>query len=274
VRLFRNAFLVAAVGYLAVCAAMWAFQERLIFLPRPATATTPTDLGLEYEELELVTTDGLRLPAWLVEPGGAETAVLVCHGNAGSIDSGLHHARAFARWGHATLLFAYRGYGANPGRPTEEGTYLDAEAAYEALLDAGFEPARIAVYGQSLGGAVAIELAVRREVGALVTESTFTSMADMGARLYPWLPARRLTRVHYDNAAKIGGLRTPWLSIHSPEDDLVPFSQAEQLFALAPEPKERLATRGGHNDGGFLGTDTEHVVADFLSRHLGDTSGE
>lgn len=269
--------LVTAIGgYVALCVAMWAFQERLIFLPRPATVTSPADLGLDDAEvLELRTADGLRLRAWLLGAGQSDTAVLVCHGNAGSIEGGLHHARAFRRMGHAVLLFSYRGYGGNPGRPSEEGTYLDAEAAHEALLAAGFEPGRIAVYGQSLGGAVALELAVRREVGALVTESAFTSMADMGAMLYPWLPARRLTRVRYENAAKVGRLRTPYLLLHSPEDELVPFAHAEQLFALAPEPKQRVATSGGHNGGGFLGQDvaTRHVAA-FLARHLGRASSE
>jgi fermentation-respiration switch protein FrsA (DUF1100 family) len=235
----------------------------------PGPPPESTLLVLREEWIE--TADGERLHAWLALPrtragaaGGATSnerpgdampsgAVIVCHGNAGNIELRLPLAEAFAEMNFATLLFDYRGFGASTGKPSERGTYLDAEAACDRLAgDMGFAPDRIAVYGESLGGAVAIELALRRKVAAVLVEDTFTSMSDIGAGLYPWLPVRLLLRVRYDSRSKIARLTMPVLVIHSPEDDLVPFELGQRLFEAAREPKSFLSTGGGHEDRGFL----------------------
>jgi hypothetical protein len=168
------------------------------------------------------------------------------------------------------LLFDYRGYGRSTGRPSEAGTYRDAEAAWRHLVETrGVDPERLILHGESLGGAVALELATRRPAAALVLESAFTSLPDLGARLYPVLPVRWLSRIRYDNSARVPGLRMPLLVIHSPADEIVPFADGQALFDAAPGPKEFLATSGGHNDGGFLRqAEWQDRVADFVRRAL------
>jgi hypothetical protein len=195
------------------------------------------------------------LHAWFIRPQETpKSAILVCHGNAGTIEDRLHLAQAFARMDLAVLLFDYRGYGGSSGSPSEAGLYSDAEAAYAHLIGArSFAPEHLIVYGESLGGAVAIELATREKIAALIVEDTFTSLADTGARHYPWLPVRWLTRYHFDSLAKIARIEVPKLFIHSREDEIVPFEHGRALFEAARDPKQFLATNGGHNSGGFTG---------------------
>ncbi len=263
--------LVVVLGaYAALCAYLFIFQARLVYFPDRVVGPGPQALGLEFEELELRASDGVKLHGWFIPAENARGALLFCHGNAGNISHRLLAARTFRDMGLAVLLFDYRGYGRSEGSPSEEGTFRDAEAAYDYLRTKNFAPERIALYGESLGSAVAIELARRRKVACIVSESAFTSVPDLGAEIYRWLPVRLLARIRYDNRSKIGALGVPVLIVHSPRDDIVPFHHAERLFELAREPKELLATDGGHNDGGFL--DREEWIArvhDFLVRHLG-----
>ena len=244
--------------YGIVCLAILLFQERLIFFPGAAPQSTPAASGLEFSDRSIVARDGTEIHAWFVPAQSATVieplgAVLVCHGNAGNIEARLGCVEFFARTGFAVLLFDYRGYGNSRGRPSEEGTYLDAEAAYEHLISvAGFAPQRILVLGESLGGAVAIELARRRPVAGVILENTFTSLPDVGAKLYPWFPVRWLARLRFDSAAKIGALEHPVLVVHTADDEVVPFEHGRALFAAAREPKRFLATEGSHNGGGFL----------------------
>jgi uncharacterized protein len=251
---------ILAVAYLGLCLAVYFLQAKLVYFPGAPPRMTPAEAGLAYEEVELAS-DGLRLHGWFLPApemgrgmgrGTARGAILVCHGNAGSIESRLETARAFLGLGWAVLLFDYRGYGKSEGAPDEEGTYRDAEAAHEHLARKGFAPERIVVYGESLGAAVAVELARRRRVAAVITESAFTSLADVGAEVYPFLPIRWLARIRYDNHGKVGTLGVPLLLIHSPADELVPVAHSRRLFEAAREPRRLLLTAGGHNDGGFL----------------------
>ncbi len=240
-----------AGAYLAICALAWIFETRLIYFPGSAPTRTPRELGLEYRDVALRTHDGVALSAWFVAARDARFAVLVCHGNAGSIEDRIDTARIFRELGASVLLFDYRGYGASSGSPNEQGTYLDAEAAFDEL--AKLAPnLPIVVYGESLGGGVAVELARRRTIAALVLDSTFTSLVDVGARVYPWLPVRWIARTRYDNRAKIAELCIPILVAHSRSDAVVPFELGEALFAAANEPKRFVETKGGHNEGGLL----------------------
>lgn len=265
--------------YAVLCVLVTLFQGRLVYFPGAAPDLDPGRVGLAFEDLVLETRDGVRIHAWLIasEHGNPErdpSVVLFHHGNAGNIGHRLQAARAFIDMGHDVLLFDYRGYGLSEGAPDEEGTYLDAEAAHDHLTGAGYDPARILAYGESLGGAVAVELACRRPVAALVVEDTFSSLVDLGAQLYPWLPIRMLARIRYDSAAKIGTLELPLLVLHSPEDELVPFAHGRRLYELAREPRTFLATRGGHNDGGFLqDTAYREQVAAFLEDALAGEAG-
>lgn len=248
----RIAILLIA-AYALVCGLVWLFQTRLIYYPGPSPSATPADSGLEHLDLELTTSDGERLHAWLLPGPRSPRTVLVCHGNAGSIEHRIQLARVFHDLGWSVLLFDYRGYGKSSGSPSEDGTYQDGEAAWKYLAESrGLSPQQIVLYGESLGVGVAVELARRHPPAALIAESGFTSLPDMAAEFYPFLPARLLARVRYDNLAKIAELRRPLLILHSPADDLVPFSHAERLFASAREPKRLVRTGGGHSDGGFV----------------------
>jgi fermentation-respiration switch protein FrsA (DUF1100 family) len=248
---------VVVLAYLAVVLAFWIGQNRLIYYPGPTPGPPPSSSSVDLREEWIETKDGERLHAWIATPrkdkeGSSARGVLVCHGNAGNIATRVPVAEAFASFGFATLLFDYRGYGGSSGKPTEEGTYLDAEAAFDRFADLLGSPSRIAVYGESLGGAVAIELARRRKVARVLVEDTFTSLADIASGLYPWLPARTLLGKRYGSVDKVSSIGVPLLVIHSPEDDLVPFEFGKKLFDAAREPKSFLETGGRHDEGGFL----------------------
>jgi fermentation-respiration switch protein FrsA (DUF1100 family) len=270
--LFRRMlpWLVAAVAlYVVVVLAFWIGQDRLIYYPGREPGPPPASPTLDLREEWIETKDGQRIHAWLATPRAADAklagGVLVCHGNAGNIASRLPVAEAFGAWGFATLLFDYRGYGGSSGKPSEEGTYRDAEAAFDRFASLlGGQP-RIVVYGESLGGAVAIELALRRKVARVIVEDTFTSLAEIASGLYPWLPVRTFLRQRYDSIAKVGKLSAPLLVVHSPDDDLVPFALGKKLFEAAKEPKTFLETGGAHNEGGFLdGERWRSAVRSFL----------
>lgn len=252
-RRVSNLALTLLVLYVAVCAAAFLFQRRLLYLPGPAPGTTPASVGLEHEELRLVTADGTRLGAWWIPRPDAWAGALVTHGNAGSIEHRLHIARAWHELGVACLLLDYRGYGASEGSPHEQGLYLDAEAGYDELarrLSAqGLGPERVVLHGESLGGAVAVELALRRPVGAVVVESAWSSLSELAARLYPFLPVRFLLRERFDTQAKVARLSAPLLVLHGRRDEIVPFEHGERLAAAAGAELVELA--GTHNAGGF-----------------------
>lgn len=255
--------------YALVCFVAWFFQDRLVWYPGPPPTLTPAAIAAPFEDLLLATKDGATVHAWHVKADAPRGAVLVCHGNAGNIEGRLPLAQTFRLLGYDVLLFDYRQYGKSRGTLSEEGTYLDAEAALDHLAARGFGAERTAIYGESLGGAVAIELARRRPCAALLVEDTFTALPEVGAEVYPWLPVRWISRARYDSIQKVGNLAVPLLVAHSPDDHLVPFRHGQRLFEAHPGPKEFLETRGGHNGGGFLQrAEWVERVADFLRRHL------
>ncbi|MBL8860325.1 MAG: alpha/beta hydrolase [Planctomycetes bacterium] len=260
--------IVLAALYALVCLAAYLAQSKLVWFPGPPTGATPRERGLTFDEWKLATPDGAVVHAWRLRATDAVGAVILCHGNAGNIESRLEKAAVLMQAGFDVVLFDYRGYGSSTGSISEEGTYVDAETVWTELTRSGVAPEQIALFGESLGGAVAIELAQRRRVGAVVVEDTFTSLADMASTVYPWLPARLILRIRYDSRAKVRTLDAPLLVIHSPQDELVPFAQGRALFEAAREPKQFLATAGGHNGPGFVArADWTATVHEFLRRH-------
>ncbi|MEW6742271.1 MAG: alpha/beta hydrolase [Planctomycetota bacterium] len=259
-----------AGAYALLCLLLFLVQRKLVYFPGPPPEVEPTQAGLPYQDLTLVTRDGEHLHAWLIESKPARGVVLFSHGNAGNIAYRLEGARVFVEAGVSVLLYDYRGYGRSTGSPGEEGTYLDAEAAYEHLVSVrGFAPDRVIAYGESLGAAVAVELALRRRVAGVIAESPFTSLPDLAAAIYPWLPARLLCRLRYDSASKVERLGVPILVIHSRDDEIVPFELGRRLYQAAAEPKRFLETRGGHNDGGFLRREEDRkAVRSFIDELL------
>ncbi|HZL99897.1 MAG TPA: alpha/beta hydrolase [Planctomycetota bacterium] len=265
-----SALVTTVTAYVGICVLAWIFQSRLVYFPGPPPTRTPEAHGLDYQDVPLTAADGVRLSAWYLPVEEAEGCVLVCHGNAGNIEHRLFLVRGFQAMGLSVLLFDYRGYGHSQGSPSEEGTVLDARAALEWLRsEGGWDEGRIVLYGESLGGAVALEAARGLPLGAVIVESTFTSLPALGARVYPLLPVRLIATIRYDNLDALAALRAPLLVMHSPQDDIVPFDMGRELFEAAPAPKEFLQTAGRHNDGGFqLRPEWQDRVRDFVRRSL------
>lgn len=264
-----NILISAVIAYAVILLLVFLFQSRLVYFPEVerALVATPRAIGLDFEEVRLAA-DGGTVHGWWVPATAARGAVLVLHGNAGNISHRLEYLTMFNRLGYATLIVDYRGYGRSSGTPSEDGTYRDGEAAWRYLTEIRkFAPRDIVLFGESLGGGVATWLALQHPPRALVLASTFTSVPDLGAQVYPWLPVRWLARIEYGNRARIGQIAAPVLIAHSRNDDIVPFSHGQALFDAAREPKQFLELRGGHNDG-FIFAREEWVreVGAFLAR--------
>lgn len=257
-------------GYLLLLAYVYAKQGSMLYFPSSDIEATPVTIGLEYQELTLRTKDGLEISAWFVPTDTARGFVLFCHGNAGNISHRLDSIRIFHDLGLSVLIFDYRGYGKSRGSPDEEGTYMDAEAAWDYLANIlHVRPERIVIFGRSLGSAVAAEVALRRQAAALVMESAFTSVPDLGKKFFPHLPVSLISRYHYESIGKVGRIKMPKLFIHSREDEIVPYEQGVRLYEGAIEPKEFLRITGGHNEG-FLLSREEYMsgLKTFLFRYL------
>ncbi|MBJ8346212.1 alpha/beta hydrolase [Antrihabitans sp. YC2-6] len=222
----------------------------MLYYPTREFLWTPSASGLDFTDLDFVATDGVALHAWWIPtPKPSIGHVLLAHGNAGNIGDRVAHARLLTAAGFDVLLFDYRGFGRSQGRPNEAGTYLDARAARTVLLDqAGVDPGRIFYLGESLGGAVVVELALEHPPAGVVLTSTFTSVRAVAQSQLPVVP-RLAVPDAYPTIRRIPQLRSPLLVIHGVQDELVPVEQARQLFAAAPEPKQLHLIDGvGHND--------------------------
>jgi fermentation-respiration switch protein FrsA (DUF1100 family) len=261
--------LAAAAGWCALMAGALLFEKRLIYFPYRTLEVTPAALGLRHDELRLVTEDGVTLHGWFLPVPDSRFTVLLCHGNGGNISHRLDRVLLMqARLHVDVLLFDYRGYGRSDGRPDEEGTYRDARAAYKYLRDERVvAPARLVLFGESLGSAVALQLALEREARGLVLESPFTSIPEMARAAYPFLPVGRFLRTRYDSLERVPRLRMPLLVLHGERDRIVPFLQGRRLFEAAPEPKRFYSIPGAdHNDTYAVGGEPYwRVVSDFLS---------
>ena len=252
---------------------VYIFQARLLFFPdQPGRhhVQVPTDIGLRYETVRITTTDKVTLDGWFVPADNARGVILFFHGNAGNISHRLDSIRIFNELGLHTLIIDYRGYGSSAGTPTETGTYLDAEAAWRYLVEErNFSPRNIIIFGRSLGGAVAVHLASQQKPAALIAESTFSSLPDLAADLYPWLPARWLCRFQYNSLLKIGSVTCPVLIVHSAQDEIIPVRHGIRIFSAAREPRDFLKINGSH-DSGFLTSGKVYTAGldHFISSHL------
>ena len=207
-------------------------------------------MGLAYGDVAIETDDGERLHGWWIPAHRPPIGhLLLCHGNAGNVCDRLAHAELLVAAGLDVLLFDYRGYGRSSGRPSEEGTYRDSRAALTAVLrQPGVDRSRVSYLGESLGGAVALALALEHPPAALILQSTFAGVREMARVHYPFVPAG-LVPDAYPSLRLIRGLEAPLLVLHGDRDDLVPLSQGRALFDAAPEPKRMHVFRGlGHND--------------------------
>jgi len=241
---------IAVMGF--VMGSSWV--ERLIFQPSPGVDATPEQLGIEATELFLETEDGVRIHAYELPGPGASRALLFLHGNAGNASHRLPNAAALARMGVHVLLLDYRGYGLSEGRPSELGSYADARAGLGHLLETrGFAPARVVLFGRSLGGTIAVDLAQDRPLAGVILESTFTSAGDVARSMLgppgAWLAGQRFAALE-----KIAALQSPLLFFHGDQDRIIPIELGRRLFAAAPQPKSfEVIVGAGHNDTVLVG---------------------
>ena len=240
--------LILVAAYAALVALAYVFQHRLVFFPTEQLVGTPEAYGLAYEDVSISTEDGETLHGWWVPAEDPRGTVLFFHGNAGNISGRIGTARFFVESGMNVLLVDYRGYGQSTGAPSEDGLYRDADASWRHLTEVrGVAPESILIAGRSLGSGPATYLASRTAPGGLLLESAFTSLTDVGARAYPILPVRWLSRLDFDNESRIAQVNAPVLMIHSPDDEVVPYDLGRALFAAASEPKTFVDITGGHN---------------------------
>lgn len=258
----------AAAAYAGLVAILYLGQRRLLFHPDKNRPVLGALSALGVREITLLTADGIALSSWYLPPPADRPVILYCHGNGGHIGYRRTRLARFAAEGYGVLLLEYRGYGGNPGLPCEQGLCTDAAAALDFLGREGIAPGRIALYGMSLGSGVAVQLAACREVGAVILEAPYTSIAAAAQVHYPFVPCLWLVRDRFASLAVIERVRAPKLILHGGRDRIVPIRLGRALYERAPEPKEGwFVPEGGHGDLAAFGA-LDAAVA-FLKRHLG-----
>jgi uncharacterized protein len=244
-------------------------ERMFVFFPTRNLETDPSRIGLDYQNLSLTTEDGVRLHGWLVKHPEARCTFLAFHGNAGNIGHRLPWIELMHRVPAHVVLIDYRGYGKSAGRPREEGIYRDATAAYRWCVEhQPATPKGIVFIGESIGGAVAIDLEARFPAAGLVVQSTFTSAWDMAKTMLPIGLLQPLARIRFDSEAKLAKITCPVLLIHGDRDEIVPFRMGERLFEVAPGPKYFYRVPGaGHNDLLWVAGDEYTArLRDFVNR--------
>lgn len=259
------------MGFLGGSLVVLALLENfLLYHPVRAAQEWYQPPGMKVEDVTLQTADGVAIHAWWCPCEGATGALLYCHGNAGNLSYRGPAIAEFQReMKESVLIFDYPGYGRSDGEPSEAGCYAAADAAYDWLTQAQHIPAdRLLLYGKSLGGGVAVELATRRAHRALILAKTFTSIPDLGQKLFPVLPVRWMVRNRFDNLSKIDQCPQPIFIAHGTTDGLIPFTHGKRLYEAAPEPKFFLPMAGvDHNDP--FSTDFYPALRNFLQQAEG-----
>jgi pimeloyl-ACP methyl ester carboxylesterase len=267
-RTLLNVLMLGGVLYAGLVLLVYVFQARLLYFPDVGRSVlaTPLAVGLDYEDAWLDAGQNVRVHGWFVPRREAKGTILLLHGNAGSIALRLDWLKMFHELGYTTFIIDYRGYGRSSGTPSEQGTYDDALAAWRYLTTLkGVAPRDIVVVGDSLGGAIAAWLAARVDARALILQSTFTSVPDVAADVYQFLPVRLISRFGYNTLDYVKQIRAPILIAHSPHDEVIGYHHGRALFDAADAPKQFLELSGGHNDAYlFLRREWVDSLAAFL----------
>lgn len=253
--MLKAVLIVVVALYLAAATVMYVAQRRFIYFPEPVR-TPPQSVGLpDVSERFISTPDGEKLIAWYGKAKPGQPTLLYFHGNGGALEFRNVSFRHFLDQGLGVFMMSYRGYSGSTGEPSEAANVADAKLAYEALLKEGVRPQDIILYGESLGSGVAIQVAAEKQVAGMILDSPYTSVAELAARLYPWLPVNLLLKDRYDSILHIRNVHTPLLVVHGEADDVIPVEMGRRLFAAANEPKEIVTIPGGghavHDDRVF-----------------------
>ncbi|MGM0597987.1 MAG: alpha/beta hydrolase [Myxococcota bacterium] len=260
-RFIFRILILAPVLYIILVVFVYYYQNNLLYYPESGIAATPENYGLDWENIYFETADHIKLNGWFLPGKNSEEVILLSHGNAGNISNRLPLLRLLNTLGINIFIYDYRGYGRNEGSPGEAGLYLDIEAAFSYLQETkNFKPKQIILMGRSLGGGVTGHLAARERVKGVILESTFTSVPNLAADLYWFLPVRQLCKNNFATINKVARIKSPLLIIHSREDELIPFEHGQKLFEKATEPKSFLAITGSHNQGS-LNSKKEYITA-------------
>jgi len=266
------------IAYSGVGMILYFMQPKFLYSPVKEVLYTPAELDLEFEDVFFENGDGLKLNGWFIPAEGSKFTVLFCHGNGGNMMHRLDSINIFYNLGLSCFIFDYRGYGHSQGKPGEEGTYLDVEAAYKWLTEEKkIPPDSIIVFGRSLGGSIAAYLTSKVQAGALVVESSFTSYVDIGKRFYPYMPVRWFATFSYRTIDYLKEVQCPVMFIYSRNDEVVPFEFGLELYDEAHGPKEFIEIFGSHNDSFLVSSeiykDAWTKWLKFLERHKGKSAG-
>lgn len=241
--------LVLLFTYLVLAVVLYFMQPKFLYRPMQEVFSTPAEIGLHFDKVIFKCADGINLSGWYVPVENPKFTLLFCHGNGGNIAHRLDSINIFHNLGLNCFIFDYRGYGDSNGKPSEEGTYLDAMAAYKWLIEEKKIPLdNIIIFGRSLGGSIAAYLAAKVKTCGLVVESAFTTYVDMGKEYYPYMPVRRFAKFGYKTIDYIKDVHCPVMFIYSRNDEIVPYKFGLELYEAANEPKEFIEIFGGHND--------------------------
>jgi uncharacterized protein len=256
--------LVLAVGLVSL--SLRYIEVRTLFYPTKQLASFPDRAGLGFKDIFFKAADNVELNGWFIPWKDAKYTILFSHGNAGNISHRIEKLKFFNKLGYNVFIFDYEGYGKSQGKPSEKNLYRDVTAAYGYLLSSGITQEQIIGYGESIGGAVIVDLASRKSIKAIILDSTLTSVKDMIKDVYPFLPYWVFSS-RFDSEAKISNIKIPKLIIHSQDDEIIPFKLGKKLYEASVEPKEFLKIQGGHNSNFF---ESEKILKEKISDFIGD----
>lgn len=258
---------------------LYLMQPSMVFYPHRELEATPNSWGLEYEDLYLSGSDGVKLNGWYIPRENAKEVVLFFHGNGGNISHRGDSIAIFHRLGLNVLIIDYRGYGKSEGTPSEEGLYEDARTAWRYLIDRrGFKGEQIVIFGRSIGAAVATRLAAELSAelvddsgpAKVILESAFSSARDMADRTLPIISRITVLRYSFNSIERIKEIKARLLMLHSPDDEIIPYALGEKLYQAANEPKQFVKLKGDHNYGFMLSQPEYEQALDRFLNVTGD----
>jgi uncharacterized protein len=241
--------------YAVIAVAAFVLQRRLMYFPDP-DRVSPASFNLPgVKERMIDAPDGARLISWYAPPAPGQPTILYFHGNAGNLASRSERVRRYVSRGYGVLFLSYRSYGGSSGDPSERANVADAKLAYDSLIEDGTDPDDIFVYGESLGSGVAVQLAAENEIGGLVLDAPYTTIVDVAALAYPYLPVRPFMFDRYETMRYLPRVRAPLLVLHGEADRVIPVDMGKAVYAAANAPKEIVTfPRAGHSDHHVYGS--------------------